>query len=40
VNDKFDVITALLSVEAMKGTATGEDLHERISTALERRKLW
>jgi hypothetical protein len=39
VNDKFDVITALLYMEAMKGTATGEDLYERPSTALEQQNL-
>jgi hypothetical protein len=31
VNDKFDVITELLSVYAVKGR-TGEDLYERLST--------
>jgi len=39
-NDKFDVITALLYMEAMKRTTTDEDLYERVSTALERRKQW
>jgi hypothetical protein len=39
VNDKFDVITELLSVEAMKSTTTVEDLYEKLSTTLERRKL-
>jgi hypothetical protein len=30
---KFE-ITELLSMEAMKGMATGEDLYQRLSTAL------
>jgi len=31
VNDKFDVITALLSTEVMTGTTTGKDLCDRLS---------
>jgi hypothetical protein len=40
VNDKFDVITALVYMEALKGTANGEDLYEKMSTPLEKHKLW
>jgi hypothetical protein len=39
VNAKFDVITALLPKEAMKGTATGEDLYGSMSASFERHKL-
>jgi len=35
VNDRFDVVIELLSVAAVKGTATDEDLYE----SLERCKL-
>jgi hypothetical protein len=38
VSDKFDVITELLSMEAMKGT-TGEDLYERLLATPERYNL-
>jgi hypothetical protein len=30
VNDKFGVITELLSVETMEGIVTGEDLYESL----------
>jgi hypothetical protein len=32
---KLDVTTELLSMEAMKGTATGKDLYKRLATTLE-----
>jgi len=38
MNDKFDVITELLSLEAMKCT-TGGNLHERLSIILQWHKL-
>jgi hypothetical protein len=39
VKDKFDDITELLSMEAMKGTETDEDLYEWLSATLELHKL-
>jgi hypothetical protein len=39
VNDKFDVVTELLSVDAMKGPIA-EDFYKRVSTILERHKLY
>jgi hypothetical protein len=39
MNDKFDVITELFAMEAVKSTATGEDLYESLSTTFERLKL-
>jgi hypothetical protein len=39
VKDKFDVISELLSMGAMKGTIPGEALYERLSTTHEWHKL-
>jgi hypothetical protein len=36
VDDKFDVITKLFSMETMKDAATGEGFYERLLTTLER----
>jgi hypothetical protein len=39
VNDKFEAVTELRSVEATRGAASGEFFCERLSAALERHKL-
>jgi len=39
VNDKFHVVSELLSIEATKSTRTGVDLYERQPATLEQHKM-
>jgi hypothetical protein len=39
VNNRFSIVTEIISVEAMKGTATNEGLYKRVSTTTELHKL-
>jgi hypothetical protein len=39
VNDKFDAVTELLSMKALKDITTGDGLHESPPETLERYKL-
>ncbi|XP_033842309.1 general transcription factor II-I repeat domain-containing protein 2-like [Periophthalmus magnuspinnatus] len=39
INDSFEITEEFLSMESLKGTTRGEDLYEKVSAAIETRKL-